>query len=141
MYADAVFAARSIKLAHREAVGRRDRLPARLLEAIRAGEAMTRHCTKIHLRLAIDYSAREAILRATQSCGGSAVTRERPALKAGWSVTVQLEVLVAEYITPDALSDVLTNAGRLVGVGDFRPTFGRFRIERFARLALSDAAQ
>jgi undecaprenyl diphosphate synthase len=57
-------------------IGRRDRLPARLLEAIGAGEAMTRHCRKIHLRLAIDYSAREAILRASQSCGGSAVTRE-----------------------------------------------------------------
>jgi len=46
-------------------IGRRDRLPARLLEAIQAGEAMTRHCRKIHLRLAIDYSAREAILRAS----------------------------------------------------------------------------
>lgn len=57
-------------------IGRRDRLPARLLEAIQAGEAMTRHCRKIHLRLAIDYSAREAILRASQSCGGSSVTRE-----------------------------------------------------------------
>lgn len=57
-------------------IGRRDRLPARLLEAISAGEAMTRHCRKVHLRLAIDYSAREAILRASQSCGGSSVTRE-----------------------------------------------------------------
>ena len=57
-------------------IGRRDRLPVRLLDAIRAGEAMTRHCRKIHLRLAIDYSAREAILRASQSCGGNSVTRE-----------------------------------------------------------------
>ncbi len=57
-------------------IGRRDRLPPRLLEAIRAGEAMTRACTKIHLRLAIDYSAREAILRASQSFGGGTITRE-----------------------------------------------------------------
>ncbi len=57
-------------------IGRRDRLPVRLLDAIRAGEAMTRHCRKIHLRLAIDYSAREAILRASQGCGGNSVTRE-----------------------------------------------------------------
>ena len=70
----------------------------------------------------------------------SAVTRERPAMRAGWTATCQLQVLLPEYIDADSLSDVLTNAGRLVGVGDFRPTFGRFRVEKFARLALSEAA-
>jgi undecaprenyl diphosphate synthase len=35
-------------------IGRRDRLPERLREAIRRGEAMTRGGTRIHLRLAID---------------------------------------------------------------------------------------
>jgi undecaprenyl diphosphate synthase len=57
-------------------IGRRDRLPERLREAIRRGEAMTRGGTRIHLRLAIDYSAREAILRASERCGGANVTRE-----------------------------------------------------------------
>lgn len=57
-------------------IGRRDRLPDRLREAIRVGEAMTRGGTRIHLRLAIDYSAREAILRASERCGGGNVTRE-----------------------------------------------------------------
>lgn len=70
----------------------------------------------------------------------SAVTRERPAMRAGWTATCQLQVLLPEYIDADSLSDVLTNAGRLVGVGDFRPTFGRFRIEKFAKLSLSEAA-
>lgn len=70
----------------------------------------------------------------------NAVTRERPAMRAGWSATVQLQVLIPEYIDEHALSDVLTNAGRLVGVGDFRPTFGRYRIDSFARIALSEAA-
>lgn len=70
----------------------------------------------------------------------NAVTRERPAMRAGWSATCQLQVLLPEYIDPDSLSDVLTNAGRLVGVGDFRPTFGRFRVEKFQRLSLSEAA-
>lgn len=58
-------------------IGRRDRLPGCLLEAIRMAEAMTRHCTKVHLRLAIDYSAREAIVRASQRCGGPDATLER----------------------------------------------------------------
>jgi len=68
------------------------------------------------------------------------VTRERPAMRAGWSVTIQLQVLTPEYIDEAVLSDVLTNAGRLVGIGDFRPTFGRFRVEKFKRLELDRAA-
>lgn len=71
----------------------------------------------------------------------NAVTRERPAMKVGWTIKVELQVLTPEYITPDQLSDVVTNAGRLVGLGDFRPTFGRFRVEKFARLQLDAAAQ
>ncbi|OLC09041.1 MAG: di-trans,poly-cis-decaprenylcistransferase [Gemmatimonadetes bacterium 13_1_40CM_70_11] len=42
-------------------VGRRDRLPAPLVAAIRAAEASTAAGTALHLRLAIDYSARAAI--------------------------------------------------------------------------------
>lgn len=59
------------------------------------------------------------------------VTRERPAFREGWKATIELQVLTPEYISASVLSDVLTNAGRLVGVGDFRPTFGRFRVASF----------
>jgi hypothetical protein len=59
------------------------------------------------------------------------VTRERPALRAGWSTEVQLMVLLPQYIPPAMLLDVVTDAGRLCGVGDFRPTFGRFAVTRF----------
>jgi undecaprenyl diphosphate synthase len=52
-------------------IGRRDRLPALLLNAIRDAELKTAECPRMHLRLAIDYSARESILRATQMSGGS----------------------------------------------------------------------
>jgi hypothetical protein len=62
------------------------------------------------------------------------ITRCRPALKAGWSVEVDLMVNLPEYIAPDALNDVLVNAGRLIGVGDFRPTYGRFQIKSFEAL-------
>jgi undecaprenyl diphosphate synthase len=57
-------------------IGRRDRIPARLQEAIEFAEAATRQCTRLHLRLAIDYSAREAILRACERAGGGPLTRE-----------------------------------------------------------------
>lgn len=71
----------------------------------------------------------------------NAVTRERPAMREGWKATIDLSVLTPEYITPDLLSDVLTNAGRLVGVGDFRPTFGRFRVEKFETVRFDLAAE
>jgi undecaprenyl diphosphate synthase len=45
-------------------IGRRDRIPATLRQAITDSEAATAHGTKLHLRLAIDYSAREAIYHA-----------------------------------------------------------------------------
>ncbi|HUL03605.1 MAG TPA: polyprenyl diphosphate synthase [Gemmatimonadales bacterium] len=44
-----------------EVVGRRDRLPAPLIAAIDAAESATAGGTAMRLRLAVDYSAREAI--------------------------------------------------------------------------------
>jgi hypothetical protein len=66
------------------------------------------------------------------------VTRERPAFHAGWSAEVVLMVLLPQYIDPRLLNRTLTDAGRLVGVGDFRPTFGRFSITRFQILVDED---
>lgn len=62
----------------------------------------------------------------------SRITRVRPAIKAGWTAEVQLLVLLPEYVTPDDLQDVLTAAGKLIGIGDFRPTYGRFAVASFA---------
>lgn len=64
----------------------------------------------------------------------SAVTRERPALLQGWSATVLLMVTTPVYIDPIVLRQTLADAGRLVGVGDFRPSFGRFSVTNFELL-------
>jgi len=48
-------------------IGRRDRLPRALLAAIEACEAVTAEGTRLHLRLAIDYSARGAIVSAAET--------------------------------------------------------------------------
>jgi len=45
-------------------IGRRDRVPATLRQAIADSEAATARGTRLNLRLAIDYSAREAIFHA-----------------------------------------------------------------------------
>lgn len=62
----------------------------------------------------------------------NAITRCRPAMRAGWKCEVLLQVLLPEYISPEILNEVIQNAGRLTGVGDFRPTFGRFQVTGFS---------
>jgi undecaprenyl diphosphate synthase len=59
-------------------IGRRDRLPAGLAEAIARAEAATAAGRRLLLRIAIDYSAREAIVAAAARCAelGRAATRE-----------------------------------------------------------------
>jgi hypothetical protein len=61
----------------------------------------------------------------------SAVTRTRPALKAGWAIKVQLMCNLPEYVSPQLLNEVVQQAGKLNGLGDFRPTFGRFQVVGF----------
>lgn len=63
--------------------------------------------------------------------GRSAITRVRPAFHAGWQATMQFQINMPHYIPPPLFHQVLVDAGRLCGVGDYRPTFGRFSVVRF----------
>lgn len=59
------------------------------------------------------------------------VNRTRPAMKKGWKAEFTFQVLTPEYIDHALFQEVLGTAGRLVGVGDFRPTYGRFNTVKF----------
>lgn len=59
------------------------------------------------------------------------VTRTRPAIKQGWRATFEFQVILPEYVPPDLFRGLLDDAGRLAGLGDFRPTFGRFRVDLY----------
>jgi hypothetical protein len=59
------------------------------------------------------------------------ITRVRPAFLAGWRAEFTLAVLSPEYISPSDLHSCLEMAGRLVGIADFRPSYGRFAINRW----------
>lgn len=61
------------------------------------------------------------------------ITRVRPALHAGWTLSFAVTVLDTSYVDEPFLHDLITSAGRYCGLGDFRPQFGRFQIVRFAR--------
>lgn len=59
------------------------------------------------------------------------ITRQRPAFNAGWRATFVFQINLPEYVDAHAFLDVLTLAGRAVGVGDYRPTYGRFQVVSF----------
>jgi undecaprenyl diphosphate synthase len=48
-------------------IGRRDRIPAELLKAIHAAEDATKHGRTLDLRIAVDYSSRDVIARASNA--------------------------------------------------------------------------
>lgn len=55
-------------------IGRRDRLPPSLLRAVGDVETATLEGCKLHLRIALDYSGRDAILQAAQRLNGFKVS-------------------------------------------------------------------
>lgn len=59
------------------------------------------------------------------------VTRVRPAISAGWTATFILMVNLPEYVSSGMLHGLVSDAGRLIGIADFRPTYGRFHVVRF----------
>lgn len=59
-----------------EIIGRRDRLGLSLLRAIEAAEVATSGGTRLLLRIAIDYSGRDAILRAAQCIRPGSASRD-----------------------------------------------------------------
>ncbi len=62
-------------------IGRRDRLSPEVVSAIAAAEALTARGTRLHLRVAIDYSSRDAILEAARLGRRDDATRERFAIR------------------------------------------------------------
>ncbi len=76
-----------------------------------------------------DYEDRRRVV-----IGRAGINRTRPAMKKGWTAEFDFMVLTPEYIEASDLHGVLTQAGVLIGVADFRPTYGRFSVTRFDTL-------
>jgi undecaprenyl diphosphate synthase len=56
-------------------IGRRDRLPETIVAMMHTAEHRTRNCQALHVRIAIDYSARDALVEAARTAPADA-TRE-----------------------------------------------------------------
>lgn len=59
------------------------------------------------------------------------ITRNRPGFYEGWNIEFTIQVHEPEFLSPETLFQIIENAGKFQGLGDFRPTFGRFRIGSF----------
>lgn len=93
-----------------EVIGRRDRLPASVLKAVRTAETVTRDGNTLRLRLAVDYSSRDAILNAASRLAGSACSRDEFGLRLAEACSTSTD-------TPDV--DLLIRTGGEQRLSDF----------------------
>ena len=75
-------------------LGRRTRLPAFVRAAIHTAERATRRCERLHVRIALDYSSRDAILRAAAQCGKRTTRDEFGRLLSGGLAVPDVDLLI-----------------------------------------------
>lgn len=66
------------------------------------------------------------------------LTRLRPAMHSGWRLTYEMLITAPHLVTPAMYTTLVNSAGLLVGLCDFRPTFGRFQPIGIEQLELDD---
>lgn len=59
------------------------------------------------------------------------ISRIRPAMKSGWKASFDFLINLPEYIPPHDFHEAISLAGKLIGIGDFRPSYGRFIVTSF----------
>jgi undecaprenyl diphosphate synthase len=104
------FRKRGVRL---EAIGRRDRLPTLLLREIEEAECATAGGRHLHLRVALDYSSREAITRAAIGMYSNACYQSTP------STENVREMLVDELTAGAGDVDLLIRTGGEKRLSDF----------------------
>jgi undecaprenyl diphosphate synthase len=95
-------------------IGRRDRLDPRLVAAIEAAEEATRNGTRMHLQLAVDYSARDALVEAARTTPPGAPSRAAARTAFGGALA---RALHADAAVPDV--DLLVRTGGERRLSDF----------------------
>jgi undecaprenyl diphosphate synthase len=91
--------------------GRRDRLPGELLRVIERSEQLTAHCTRMQLRIAVDYSAQHSLLTAARMM--------RLESDAGPSRFAEHLAAVDHCVTATAPVDLLIRTGGEKRLSDF----------------------
>jgi undecaprenyl diphosphate synthase len=97
-----------------EVIGRRDRLPKLLLNAIEQAECATVAGQRLHLRIAIDYSSRDAILRAALDASITGLQQQQPP-----SAELLSHLLAHKLSADDGQVDLLIRTGGEKRLSDF----------------------
>lgn len=63
----------------------------------------------------------------------AAVARSRLMIDVGWELNFQIDVS-DDQVPAGLLQEVLSEAGRAVGIGDYRPRYGRFEVTCFEKV-------
>lgn len=61
---------------------------------------------------------------------GCRIIRQRPMMKEGWELSFTITIL-DEQLQPEVVKAILEHGGKYVGIGDYRPRFGRFEVVSF----------
>jgi hypothetical protein len=59
------------------------------------------------------------------------ITRTSPGFKAGWEAAFDFDMILPEYVSQEMFHEALSLAGRVIGLGQYRPTYGRFQVIKF----------
>ena len=132
-----------------QAIGRRDRLPAPLVALLEEAERRTARCRRLNLRLALDYSSRQAILETARRLKGD-FTEETFSEALGPDVDLLIrssgeqrlsdfllwECAYAEMVFTSRMWPTFTGEDLAAAVNEFRR-----RDRRFGGVSPSDAAR
>jgi hypothetical protein len=59
------------------------------------------------------------------------ITRTSPGFKAGWEASFEFDVILPEYVSESLFHEALSLSGRVIGLAQYRPTYGRFHVIKF----------
>ena len=60
----------------------------------------------------------------------ASIMRSRPIFRE-WSLDFDIVITSPELIQPAILKEILENAGKVKGIGDYRPKYGLFEVTKF----------
>ena len=59
------------------------------------------------------------------------LTRCRPAFLAGWKALFTIQCVLPEYVEPTVLNELIQLGGKIIGLADGRPSYGRYLVASY----------